>query len=228
VGCVARVQLVSCNLEKTSLKNERRRWARTVALSLASAACALGGPLMAAPTVIKRPAPDEINAVWPIAAAKAGVRGAAGMRCRVTVEGGVGECAPLIESPLGQGFGAALMTLAPKFRFSPNDAGQVVVVQASWPAWDSGPDWPGRPVLNADAFARATGPGAALVSCLVDTNGKVSDCVIADAVGDRSVARAALSATKGVRLRPALSGGQPVQSIFTIPINLGDRGSDAR
>lgn len=125
--------------------------------------------------------------------------------------------------PKGQEFGAALLTLAPKFRFSPNDAGQVVVVQASWPAWDSGPDWPGRPALNADAFGRVTGAGAALVACIVGTDGRLSDCVIADAVGDASVARAALVAVKGQKARPALSQGQPVQSIFTIPIKLGGR-----
>lgn len=145
------------------------------------------------------------------------------MRCRVAADGGVTDCTPLIETPQGQGFGAALLTLAPKFRFSASDAGQVVVAQASWPAWDSGADWPSRPALNTEALSRVSGAGSALVSCLVGTDGRLSDCVIADAAGDPSVARAALGATKGVRLRPALSQGQPVRSIFTIPIRLGGR-----
>jgi outer membrane biosynthesis protein TonB len=178
---------------------------------------------MAAETVVARPTPDEIKAAWPREAAKAGVEGVAGMRCRVAADGGVVDCAPLIEAPQDQGFAAALLTLVPKFRFLPRNAGQVVVVQASWPAWDSAADWPSRPALNPDAFSRVTGAGAALVSCLVGTDGRLSDCVIADAVGDPSVALAALGATKGVRLRPALSHGQPVPSIFTIPIRLGGR-----
>ena len=99
----------------------------------------------------------------------------------------------------------------------------MVVAQASWPAWESGPDWPSRPALNADAFSRVTGAGAALVACIVGIDGKLSDCVIADAVGDPSVARAALGAVKGLKARPALSQGQPVRSIFTIPIALGAR-----
>ena len=151
------------------------------------------------------------------------MQGVAGMRCRVAADGSVADCAPLVETPKGQGFGAALVALAPKYRFSGADAGQVAVVQASWPAWDTAADWPGRPALNTDAFSRVTGVGAALVACIVGTDGKLSNCVIADAVGDASVARAALDATMGVKLRPALSQGQPVQSVFTIPINLGGR-----
>jgi TonB family protein len=198
-----------------------KRWTRALALAVASATWAYGGPLTAAPRVMARPTSDEIKAAWPAAAANAGVQGVAGMRCRVAVDGSVADCAPLIETPKGQGFGAALVTLAPKYRFLAGDAGQVVVVQASWPAWDTAADWPGRPALNSDAFSHVTGAGAALVACIVETDGKLSDCVIADAVGDTSVARAALDAAKGVKLRPALSQGQPVQSIFTIPIKLG-------
>jgi TonB family protein len=196
---------------------------RALAGAVVGATWALGGPLTAAPLVVARPTSDEIKAAWPAAAANAGVQGVAGMRCRVAADGSVGDCAPLIETPKGQGFGAALVTLAPKYRFSASDAGQVVVVQASWPAWDTGADWPGRPALNADAFSRVTGGGAALVACIVDVDGRLSDCVIADAAGDPSVARGALGAAKGAKLRPAMSQGQPVRSIFTIPIKLGGR-----
>jgi hypothetical protein len=199
------------------------RWMRSVVLAVAGAAWASGGPLMAAPRVVARPTTDEIKAAWPAAAAKADVQGVAGMRCRVAANGDAADCALLIETPQGQGFGAALLTLAPKFLFSAKDAGQVVVAQASWPPWDSGPDWPARPALNADAFSRVTGPGAALVACIAGVDGKLSDCVIADAVGDSSVAKAALGAMKGLRARPALSKGQPVLSIFTIPIAIGGR-----
>lgn len=199
------------------------RWTRPFALAVAGATWAYAASLTAAPRVVARPTSDEIKAAWPDAAAKAGVQGVAGMRCRVAADGSVADCAPLIETPKGQGFGAALGSLAPKYRFTANDAGQIVVVQASWPAWDSGPDWAGRPALNAAAFSRVSGSGAALVACIVETDGRLSDCLIADAVGDASVARAALGAAKGVKLRPALSKGQPVQSIFTIPIKLGGR-----
>jgi len=203
--------------------NRRGKRAWRVALAVAGSVWACGNPLLAAPAVVARPTSDEINAVWPVAAAKSGVEGLAGMRCRVATDGGVTDCAPLIEAPQGQGFGAALSTLAQKFRFAEKAAGQVVVVQASWPAWDSGPDWPARPSLNADAFSRVTGPGSALVSCIVGIDGRLSDCVLADAVGDPSVARAALGAVKGLRARPALSQGRPVRSIFTIPIAIGGR-----
>jgi hypothetical protein len=170
-----------------------------------------------------RPTPDEIQAVWPAAAAKAGVQGLAGMRCRVAADGSVANCATLIEAPKGQGFGAALLKLAPKFRFSRTDAGQVVVAQASWPAWDVGADWPARPTLNTAAFTQVTGAGTAEVACIVGVDGKISDCVVADAVGDPSVAKAAPGAVNGLTARPALSRGRPVRSIFTVPIALRGR-----
>ena len=205
------------------MTGRQRRWTPLRALVVSSVPWAFCGPLMAAPTVVARPTPEEIKAAWPDEAANAGMTGVAGMRCRVATDGGVDDCAMLIEMPQGQGFGAALLALGPKFRFSAKDAGQAVVAQASWPTWDSGPDWAARPALKADAFRNVTGAGAALVACVVGIDGKLSNCVIADAVGDPSVARAALGAVKGQRARPALSKGQPVRSIFTIPIALGAR-----
>jgi TonB family protein len=176
-----------------------------------------------AATVVAWPSLDEIKAAWPPAAANAGTQGLAAMKCKVAFDGSVSDCALLIERPQGQGFGAALLSLTPKFRFLPKDAGQTVVGQATWPPWESGPDWPSRPGLNSDAFSQVTGAGSALVSCIVETDGRLADCVIADAAGDHSVARAALRATKGVQARPALAKGHPVPSIFTIPIALGGR-----
>ena len=92
------------------------RKAAIVAFGLAGAVWGTDGLTADSPLrAIKRPSPEEIATASP----DKGEIGKGLFRCVVTVEGVLQDCAVEGESPVGVGFGAAAIGLAPLFQFAP-------------------------------------------------------------------------------------------------------------
>jgi TonB family protein len=70
-------------------------------------------------TWLRQPAPEDVNSVRPVAAIKEGIDGRATLKCLVTVQGALVSCSVVSENPPGKGFGAAALTLAPRFEMRP-------------------------------------------------------------------------------------------------------------
>jgi TonB family protein len=79
------------------------------------------------PDWVKKPTPHELMMVWPADALKAGVTGAATIRCRVTVRGVLYDCYVEKETPPGVGFGAAALALTPQLLMKPATKNGVAV-----------------------------------------------------------------------------------------------------
>lgn len=78
-----------------------------------------GAPYVAKPKFTQAPTPEEMFAVYPKAAlTKDLLSGSAIVKCKVVTEGQLTDCSLLSETPVGEGFGAAVLALAPKFHLS--------------------------------------------------------------------------------------------------------------
>lgn len=76
-------------------------------------------PVIVGPQWISRPTPDQMARSYPAGAVEQSLDGRATLRCSVTVAGTMADCVVVDESPRGQGFGRAAMTLSRYFRISP-------------------------------------------------------------------------------------------------------------
>ncbi|MBA4011399.1 MAG: hypothetical protein C0481_05985 [Phenylobacterium sp.] len=72
-----------------------------------------------APEWREAPSDDQVWDAFPAAAKVLGVSGWAQLKCKVDPMGLLAGCAMLMERPVGQGFGDAAMSLAPRFRLTP-------------------------------------------------------------------------------------------------------------
>lgn len=70
----------------------------------------------------RRPSALDVARVYPAAARRAAVDGAASVSCVVTAEGRLTDCKVEAETPAGPGFGEAALQLTPLFRMEPLDA----------------------------------------------------------------------------------------------------------
>jgi TonB family protein len=78
-----------------------------------------GAPYVAKPRFTKAPTYAEMLAAYPQGALKKDiVKGSAIVRCKVVVDGQLSDCALVQEEPVGEGFGAAVLSLAPRFKLS--------------------------------------------------------------------------------------------------------------
>jgi TonB family protein len=66
--------------------------------------------------LIRSPLKEDLYAYFPARARAQGISGRSVMRCHVTLEGTLRDCAIIEENPPNEGFGEALLSLAPKFR----------------------------------------------------------------------------------------------------------------
>ena len=71
------------------------------------------------PNWVRRPRPDEFQAVWPRDALLKGRDGRVVIACEIAPQGTLEACKVISESPSGEGFGAAALLLAPSFAMKP-------------------------------------------------------------------------------------------------------------
>lgn len=83
---------------------------------LAASAAAQPGPF-GPPPFKEQPSKEELAAAFPQAALAKGVNGSAAAMCKVA-DGALQDCKLVQETPAGFGFGAALLSLAPKYRLA--------------------------------------------------------------------------------------------------------------
>ncbi len=71
------------------------------------------------PNWISRPTGDQLMAAYPDRALENGVGGLANLQCTVQTNGSLSACSVISETPSGQGFGRAAVSLSRHFRISP-------------------------------------------------------------------------------------------------------------
>ncbi len=177
---------------------------------------------------------EQEEAVAAASVLKTGVTGRAIMGCTVDDAGLLKDCQLVRENPSGSGFGAALLSLAPKYRHRPlgKSESRDIRVAAEWYPMDTPPDWRKRPTANdilsvfpAEAFRRGQG-GSATITCIATPQGTLQDCLtISESPAGAGFGAAAIALTPQFTLKPALYKGQAVPSAVAIPIRFVTEGS---
>lgn len=99
---------------------------KTIAAAILSCV-AVGGAAVAAergpdaaPDWIEKPTGAQVSSAYPAEARKRSINGMALLRCHLAAEDAPPKaCGVLAERPIGYGFGAAALSMAPHFKFSP-------------------------------------------------------------------------------------------------------------
>jgi TonB family protein len=199
-------------------------------LLAASGLAALAAPVPQAPPVsrwAKFPSPLDYATMRPQAARHGG---RAVVRCHVDEAGLLSACATLTETPAGSGYGQALASLAPQFQMKPElvkteaPDGRVVIMDETFDI-DRPPEWLHKPSANdllivwpKAAWAKHMG-GRAVISCLINVQGALFDCVAtSETPAGANFGAAAVALTPQFLMKPAQLKGQPVVSGVNIPI----------
>lgn len=90
-----------------------------ILMSGTASAAERGQSLDAAPDWVRKPTSQDMSAAWPYDAYRRGLSGDATISCLVTPAGTLEDCEVVTESPAGEGFGAAALSLAPSFALKP-------------------------------------------------------------------------------------------------------------
>jgi TonB family protein len=184
-------------------------------------------------------APDRADwaKAYPAKAAQAGMSGAVQMRCSASEAGALQDCTVISEAPIGQGFGAAALSLAAGMELKPTTADGKPVAGRSFIVpvkFDPGvlqggttitePDWVRTPtndelVRYFPANAAPAG-GRALLHCYVTNRGFMDRCSVSDETPPgRGYGGAALAVTDLFVMRPMTVDGEPVGGAdINIPI----------
>ncbi|HLY80939.1 MAG TPA: energy transducer TonB [Caulobacteraceae bacterium] len=171
------------------------------------------------------------------------------MKCAATSSGSLSDCSVVEESPAGQGFGAAALSLAAGMALKPTDVngkpvtGRNLIVPVKFEAamlrnggtLITNPDWLRRPTQDemiryfpADS---AGVTGLARIVCVVTTRGLLDRCVIdQETPSGHGFGQAALAMSSIFVMRPMSVDGLPVGGgRITIPIRFeGDMGGAIR
>jgi hypothetical protein len=130
------------------------------------------------PSWSRTPSADEMQAAYPAEAAKTNLAASATLECTVAADGGLSDCVAAAEA--APGFGAAALSVAPKFRLptkSPagvSTVGRTVQVPIQWVN-------PSTATVSLIAPADA-GPRAAVAfNCRVRAGRSLDNCVVVDA-----------------------------------------------
>ena len=151
---------------------------------------------------LRRPIPDEFEAVWPVAAAAASVDGTGYIGCRVVAATGrVTDCRIVDESPPGYGFGAAALQLAPAILMKPElhdgrpiDNSHVVIPVAfkggagglslgdtqtimAWAPYTAAPSAGAMLAVYPPRALTAKTSGKVSLRCAIGKAGELKDCV---------------------------------------------------
>jgi TonB family protein len=89
------------------------------AVAAATAPPAPAPEVIIAPHWLVRPKGNDVAAAYPDRAKHALISGRAELSCLVAADGRLEHCRTYAEAPVGQGFGDAALTLAPRFRMEP-------------------------------------------------------------------------------------------------------------
>jgi TonB family protein len=194
--------------------------------------CALGAAHAAdlkEPVWDSAPGQADWAKAYPVEAAKAGVAGAVKMKCAATAAGLLANCAVVEESPSGQGFGAAALSLATGMVLKPTDAsgspvaGRDLMVPVKFdPAMLRGPgtiigqpDWLRRPndeeMGNFYPTDAGRAGGKTAIDCVVTTRGLLEKCaVVRESPSGHGLGKAALAMSAIFVMRPMTRDGMPV------------------
>ncbi|HEY1928158.1 MAG TPA: TonB family protein [Caulobacteraceae bacterium] len=71
------------------------------------------------PDWLSKPTGEQLSEVYPLVAQALNVGGRAEINCKVTAQGDATDCKIVAEAPIGMGFGAAAISLAPYFKMRP-------------------------------------------------------------------------------------------------------------
>jgi hypothetical protein len=174
------------------------------------------------------PTDAEMMAAWPAKAAARKQEGSAAASCKTDAAGLLSHCTLMLQRPSNGEFGAALLSLAPKFHLQRVAEGKRaadtdVVITASWPAVDTTPDWrvPPKPgdfaTTLTDAAWRSGGNGMTVMNCLAGRLGTLYQCVVVYQVpAGKGFGTMMLRFADYLRLKPAQIAGKPVPTGLNI------------
>jgi TonB family protein len=212
-----------------------------LALALGASGLLLSGVAFAAdaggPVWEKAPDRSDWAKAYPAQAAQAGLSGDVKMRCAATEAGLLQNCTVVSETPSGQGFGAAALSLAGGMELKPTTADGKPVAGRSFmvpvkfdPAVLKGgvtitrPDWVRLPtdqeLWSYMPAAAAADGGRALIHCNVTNRGLMQGCsLMRETPPGHGYGAAALAMAGMFVMRPMTVDGQPVGgSEINIPI----------
>jgi len=214
------------------------------------ALCAFGAAQAADlndPVWDRAPGQDDWAKAYPAHAAQAGVSGAVKMKCAATAAGLLSDCSVIQETPTGEGFGAAALSLATGMALKPTGAngqpvtGRNLIVPVRFEAAMlrnpgtiiGNPDWLRKPTNDemlqfypADARGVA---GKATIQCTVSTRGLLEKCMLdGESPVGHGFGWSALAMSSTFLMRPMTVDGLPVGGAqVTIPISFqGAPGAD--
>jgi TonB family protein len=182
-----------------------------------------------------QPTVGEINAAYPAGALARKVSGKVALSCLVTADLQLSDCQVKTETPQGEGFAAAAITLTPRYRVRETDqlgqrvAGRRIPIETIFLApGDSRLDWAKKPtseqmwaVLPKLASDEGVG-GKTSLHCTVSTEGALRDCTVEwEQPAGYGFGMAALKLTDQFRMKPATRGGRAVEDEVSIPIHFG-------
>ena len=195
----------------------------------------------------RAPGQDDWAKVYPAHAAQAGISGAVRMKCAATSAGLLANCAVIQETPTGEGFGAAALSLTAGMALKPTGgdgqpiAGRNLIVPVRFEAdmlrhpgsIIGTPDWLRRPTMEeAQRYLPAgseAAEGKATILCVVSTRGLLEKCAVnAELPTGHGFGAAALAMTSVFLMRPMTLDGSPVGgAAVQIPIHfLGNPGAE--
>jgi TonB family protein len=228
-----------------------RRVTAGLALALMASGFLFSGVAYAAdasgPVWEKAPDRSDWARAYPAEAAQSGISGDVKMRCSASAAGLLQNCAIISETPTGQGFGAAALSLASGMELKPTTdngkpvagmsfivpvkfeagvlKGQAIITQPDWVRVPTGDElynyWP--------AGATADG-GKTVVHCSVTNRGLMQDCTLTrESPEGHGYGASALAVTELFVMRPMTIDGQPVGGgTINIPINFAPGGAIPR
>lgn len=179
------------------------------------------------PDWLRMPTAEETQNAWPSQDSRNALGGKAEIGCTLTAQGDLRNCRVIFETPANAGFGAAALSLIPKFHLRPAthdgrpvDAGVVIPVAFDMPAWpDRAPPMPD--ILAAwphDAFRHGVG-GVVQLHCLTTAQGGVDHCgVISETPAGQGFGAAALSLAPKIGVTPAGHLGQATDGVVDVPV----------
>jgi TonB family protein len=182
-----------------------------------------------------QPTTAEIKAAFPAGALTRKITGKVALSCLVTADAQLSDCQVKTETPQGEGFAAAAMTLTPRYRVRETDqlgqrvAGRRIPIETIFLApGDSRLDWAKKPtsdqmwaVLPKLASEEGVG-GKTSLRCTVSTEGALRDCAVEwEQPAGYGFGMAALKLTDQFRMKPAMRGGRAVEDEVSLPIHFG-------